>query len=81
MKTESKVYVSDEERERDCREILARHEWSRAKEGHEFWRRFGEVRHVYAFLMKDGSRKRIVGPPQRPSMFSDLKSLERTVKA
>ena len=81
MRTKSKVYADDESREADCKAVLEGRLWSKAREGHEFWRESGEVRHVYAFLMKDGSRLRLVGPRQSPAMFSGLKAMERTVRA
>jgi len=78
------MFESDEEREAECRRICESGEVKRGREGHELWAQFGEVRHVYAFLMRDGSRLRLIGPRQSPALFSPLRGkygIEKAVKA
>ena len=80
--TKSRVFDSthEGEREQQVKALCESGTVKRGREGFEYWRQFGEVRHVYAFLMKDGSRVRLIGPGQSPSMFSPLPG-ERMVRA
>jgi hypothetical protein len=66
----SKTYENDEARDRDCKEICKSGLAIASREGWEFWRAFGEMRHVYAFLLKGGKRIRLVGPARSPTSFS-----------
>lgn len=49
------------------------------REGYEYSRQLGEVRHVYAYLLRS-VRVRVVGPARAPAgQFSNLPALERRV--
>lgn len=51
------------------------------REGHEYFRQLGEVRHVFA-LRLGAYRLRIVGPGRPPAgQFSNLRALERQIAA
>ena len=80
METISLWFKTDEEREQKCREICAAGQFIRGREGHEYWRRLGEIRHIYTFLMKDKTILRLIGLPQRPGMFSHLEEMEKQIK-
>lgn len=71
----------DGEREAACKAICESGNVKRGREGHEYWRALGEVRHVYAFLMKDGSRIRLVSGARSPALYGNREQLERTVRA
>lgn len=45
--------MATDKHEQDCRTFMQEHacEIMRGKEGFEYWKEFGEVRHVFAFLL------------------------------
>lgn len=62
---------TDLEHERAALAIASSRTVVEGKEGWEYWRALGEMRHVYAYRLKDGSTVRLVSPPHSPALFSN----------
>ena len=76
-----RFFNNESDREIACKELCESGKVKRGREGHEFWRKLGEVRHIYAFLLTDGTSVRLISKPMPSGTFDNLTTLERTIKA
>jgi hypothetical protein len=72
------ISLTDEQHEQASLKVAFSGDVTEGREGWEFWRALGEMRHVYAYRLKNGSKLRLVGPPHNPALFSNRS--ERMVK-
>ena len=77
----TEMFTSEEAREARLKEVQESPDWETGREGMEFWPQVDQLRHVYAFRMKNGDRLRLISPPRARAGFSNLMSRTAEVEA
>ena len=77
----TEMFTTEEARDARLKEIQESGDVETGREGHEFWPQVDQLRHVYAFRMKNGDRYRLIGPPRSRAGFSNLMSRTKEIEA
>jgi len=65
------ISLTDTEHEQAALKVSLSGDVIDRREGWEYWRALNEMRHVFAYRLKNGTKLRFVSPARSPSLFSN----------
>lgn len=77
----TEMCATEEARDARLKELQESGEVETGREGHEFWSTGDQLRHVYAFRMKNGDRYRLISPPRSRAGWSNIMSKTKRIEA